>query len=41
MQTTAHFTQIHETIIAELQEARQSVHVAVAWFTAPFQSFIR
>ncbi len=33
MQTTAHFTHIHETIIAELQTARQSVYVAVAWFT--------
>ena len=33
MQTTAHFDHIHETIIAELQKARQSVYVAVAWFT--------
>ncbi|SOD80277.1 phospholipase D-like domain-containing protein [Spirosoma fluviale] len=33
MQTTAHFTQIHETILAELRQARQSVFVAVAWFT--------
>jgi len=33
MQTTAHFTQIHETILAELQQARQSVFIAVAWFT--------
>ena len=33
MQTTAHFAHIHETIIAELQKARQSVYVAVAWFT--------
>lgn len=33
MQTTAHFTHIHETIIVELQKARQSVYVAVAWFT--------
>ena len=33
MQTTAHFGHIHETIIAELQKARQSVYVAVAWFT--------
>ncbi|CAN5560074.1 hypothetical protein BH09BAC4_BH09BAC4_37640 [soil metagenome] len=33
MQTTAHFTQIHETLIAELQKARQSIYIAVAWFT--------
>lgn len=33
MQTTAHFTHIHETIVAESQKARQSVYVAVAWFT--------
>ena len=33
MQTTAHFTLIHETIVAELRKARQSVYVAVAWFT--------
>ncbi|WP_020602583.1 phospholipase D-like domain-containing protein [Spirosoma spitsbergense] len=33
METTAHFTHIYETIIAELQKARQSVYVAVAWFT--------
>ena len=33
MQTTAHFDLIHETLIAELQKARQSVYVAVAWFT--------
>ena len=33
MQTTAYFTQIHETIVAELRTARQSLYVAVAWFT--------
>lgn len=33
MQTTAHFDHIHETITAELHKARQSVYVAVAWFT--------
>ncbi len=33
MQTTAHFTRIHETILTELQNAQQSVHIAVAWFT--------
>ena len=33
MQTTAHFDRIHETIIAELQKAKQSVYIAVAWFT--------
>jgi len=33
MQTTAHFERIHETILAELHKARQSVFIAVAWFT--------
>ncbi len=33
MQTTAHFEHIHDTLIAHLQKARQSVYVAVAWFT--------
>lgn len=33
MQTTAHFTRIHETIITELRTSRQSLYVAVAWFT--------
>lgn len=33
MQTTAHFECIHETILAELQKAEESVYVAVAWFT--------
>lgn len=33
MQTTAHFEQISPTIITHIQQARQSVVVAVAWFT--------
>ena len=33
MQTTAYFTQIHETIVAELRNARRTLYVAVAWFT--------
>ncbi len=33
MQTTAHFNRIHETILTELRNARQSVYIAVAWFT--------
>ena len=33
MQTTAHFTDIHEILVAELQKAQRSIFVAVAWFT--------
>ena len=33
MQTTAYFENIHEALITELQNARQKLYVAVAWFT--------
>ena len=36
VQTTAYFERIPQTIIAQLQQARQSVVIAVAWFTDSF-----
>ncbi|MBO0934742.1 phospholipase D-like domain-containing protein [Fibrella aquatilis] len=33
MQTTAHFTRIHETILSELENAKERIDIAIAWFT--------